>query len=245
MIPALSSELITFSSSNLLCRLLMFRWNNSCWLGFSRFKSTRSYNGSFSDSRVGVSEPVSSESVDELSVEFNVVLAKGTTDSLSLVNSSSSLAIFAWFEFISSFNFFSDEPSWVSKPAASKLRERDCKPRICFAVYFVYDKWQNKLMFVECHRWFFLKPRCDRIQHGRWRRLAAVIFFLQYLQRLRFSCLFAMVWKTINCFWSSVLSPPLISQLNVRWTWVKAFVHYRVCTCTLGANVVLYHFSSF
>ena len=81
-------------------------------------------------------------------------------------------------------------------------------------------QYMTRLMFVECHRWFFLKPRCDRIQHGRWRRLAAVIFSLQYLQRLRFSCLLAMVWKTLNCFWSSVLFPPLISQLNVRWTWV-------------------------
>ena len=63
----------------------------------------------------------------------------------------------------------------------------------------------------------FLKPRCDRIQHGRWRRLAAVIFSLQYLQRLRFLCLLAMVWKTINYFWSSVLFHRLISQLNVRW----------------------------
>lgn len=55
----------------------------------------------------------------------------------------------------------------------------------------------------------------DRIQHGRWRRLAAVIFSLQYLQRLRFLCLLAMVWKTINYFWSSVLFLWFLSW--IRW----------------------------
>lgn len=88
-------------------------------------------------------------------------------------------------------------------------------PEIFCSIFCV--RQMTGLTFVECHRWFFLKPRCDRIQHGRWGRLAAVIFSLQYLQRLRFLCLLAMVWKTINYFWSSVLFPPLISQLNVRW----------------------------